>query len=370
MKATVWVGRVKSTCPAELLQTAFSKVGRVLKVETGFAGFAFVEYESEDDADKAVESMNNAMISQVGEVRVQKATARGYQDACAKRDTYWHSRGPRIDPNLRFTRVVRDGSSSSRGRKRRSRSRHRRARSQSDGSQRSGSGSSKRSGSGSASQRSQAPARDKSASKPRSDKSKAQKSSSISSRWLGTETAPKKANAVLTPRNQPKSPRNEPKRPGRAEVKEEPVKEEPVVKTEPRDGSRPAEDAAEAPFLGLADRAHVVCFFDGASLPDLLLEGGSIVRVPENLLPNVLNGFPFGFQGLSMQDVLRLLAHLSAFYQGEPSRDDSPECAVEVRHKLAVDASGGRSVQKVLLVGGQEVCSEVQAITGSGPGLW
>merc|ERR1740117_1492559 len=91
--AKVWVGRVKSNCPVKHLKDAFSEFGSLVKVETGFAGFAFLDYESERDADEAVKQMNKATIEGVGEVHVLRATQRGYADACAKRDAYQRTKG-------------------------------------------------------------------------------------------------------------------------------------------------------------------------------------------------------------------------------------------------------------------------------------
>eukprot|EP00927_Polykrikos_kofoidii_P067086 TRINITY_DN6260_c0_g2_i1.p1 TRINITY_DN6260_c0_g2~~TRINITY_DN6260_c0_g2_i1.p1 ORF type:complete len:389 (-),score=34.27 TRINITY_DN6260_c0_g2_i1:453-1619(-) len=93
MKNTVWVGRVKSTVPPNTLREAFSKCGNVTAVDTGFAGFAFVEYETEEDCVEAVKKMNNAKIANVGQIHVTHATLRGYDDALKKRDDYWRSRG-------------------------------------------------------------------------------------------------------------------------------------------------------------------------------------------------------------------------------------------------------------------------------------
>jgi len=59
--ARVWVGRVKSNCKPESLEVAFKQIGKLLEVETGFAGFAFVTFESESDADEAVKQFTRPL---------------------------------------------------------------------------------------------------------------------------------------------------------------------------------------------------------------------------------------------------------------------------------------------------------------------
>mmetsp|Transcript_122185 Transcript_122185/g.356704 ORF Transcript_122185/g.356704 Transcript_122185/m.356704 type:complete len:112 (-) Transcript_122185:46-381(-) len=92
MESTVWVGRVKSTCSPSLLKETFSKVGEVAKVETGFAGYAFVTFERVEDACKACKTMKQASVPGIGNITVSKASCRGYDDACKKRDEFWQSR--------------------------------------------------------------------------------------------------------------------------------------------------------------------------------------------------------------------------------------------------------------------------------------
>jgi len=295
MNATVWVGRVKSECPVELLDAAFAKAGRVLRVETGFAGFAFVGFQSEEEADRAVELLHDTMIANVGKVLVQRATERGYQDACAKRDTFWQSKGRKVE-SFQLVRKARDWSQRSRSRNR---------------------------------------------SQPRRRR---QSVSPATRRWQLQSCS----------REQPSVKR----RKTRSSSQQSGGQQKKLTQRSRSNGS-----CVEAAGLSPPDRASVVCFFDGTSMPEIMLEGGSAVRVPQGSLPDVLRGFPFGFQGLELEDGVKLLSHLAAFANGEPTQDDCPECAVEVRHKIVVHADGGRVMHKVLSVGGQEVCAEEQRLT-------
>lgn len=91
--ARVWVGRVKSTCKPEWLEDGFRDIGKLVEVETGFAGFAFVTFDNEDDADEAVSKLHKTHMANIGEVLVSRATQRGYEDACHKRDVYHRTTG-------------------------------------------------------------------------------------------------------------------------------------------------------------------------------------------------------------------------------------------------------------------------------------
>ena len=51
------------------------------------------DFEEEEDADAAVKELNKATIQNIGEVHVSRATQRGYEDACMKRDIYQRTKG-------------------------------------------------------------------------------------------------------------------------------------------------------------------------------------------------------------------------------------------------------------------------------------
>mmetsp|Transcript_33359 Transcript_33359/g.76115 ORF Transcript_33359/g.76115 Transcript_33359/m.76115 type:complete len:174 (-) Transcript_33359:158-679(-) len=88
MTTRVWVGGAKSTTPISVLEQTFSKFGNVVKVETGFPGFAFVEYDNLSDAEAAVKELHEKIIPSIGKLGCQVATLRGYEDACRKRDEF------------------------------------------------------------------------------------------------------------------------------------------------------------------------------------------------------------------------------------------------------------------------------------------
>mmetsp|Transcript_75396 Transcript_75396/g.140642 ORF Transcript_75396/g.140642 Transcript_75396/m.140642 type:complete len:182 (+) Transcript_75396:122-667(+) len=88
MTTRVWVGGAKSTTPVSVLEQTFSKFGNVVKVETGFPGFAFVEYDNLGDAEAAVKELHEKIIPSIGKLGCQVATLRGYEDACRKRDEF------------------------------------------------------------------------------------------------------------------------------------------------------------------------------------------------------------------------------------------------------------------------------------------
>lgn len=123
----------------------------------------------------------------------------------------------------------------------------------------------------------------------------------------------------------------------------------------------------EGAQLSCADRAAVVCFFDGANACDLLLEGSAVLRLPDTYIPNLLNGFPHGFQGLSQEDGMKLLDVLSGIARADAESDDVPadlgmQRSAEVRQTLLVDARGRRIMRKSLVINGEVLCSEEQAI--------
>mmetsp|Transcript_21954 Transcript_21954/g.51358 ORF Transcript_21954/g.51358 Transcript_21954/m.51358 type:complete len:183 (+) Transcript_21954:100-648(+) len=127
MSSRVWVGGAKSTTPQSVLEQTFSKYGKIVKVETGFPGFAFVEFDHSSDAEAAVKDLHEKVLPGIGKLGCQVATLRGYEDACRKRDEF---RKGTYQNKFRGSR--RDSRSPSRGRRdrrppprrRRSSSRH------------------------------------------------------------------------------------------------------------------------------------------------------------------------------------------------------------------------------------------------------
>jgi len=120
----------------------------------------------------------------------------------------------------------------------------------------------------------------------------------------------------------------------------------------------------KAAGLSPAYRASTVCFFDGASVCDLLLEGATIVRAAEEVLPTMISGFPHGFRGISQKTAMKLRNVLSSFVQagsGEVNHQQT-ECSVETRQAVAVDSRGRRIVRKSLVINGAVLCSEEHVI--------
>jgi len=381
MRSTLWVGRVKSTVPPDMLKEAFEKHGPVRKVETGFAGFAFVEYEEEEDSDKACEHMNKYNITGIGEIRVSRATYRGYTDACSKRVQYWRSRGhkdtppgmhprdhdSRRSPSVRRRRP-RSRSASRSGSRRRSRtwsrpSRPSRSRSRSSiGSRRRQRSRSKRSGKGSAS-----PERSRSRSSP-----KRQPSQELAPGTTLTRKAEESVGAAIPPPAdagpaQTKTKQESGQAAGGAKADKKEAA--PSAAEEPEEGAA-AFEMGSGGQLSCADRAAMVCFFDGSNACDLLLEGASVLKLPDFYIPYMLNGFPHGFQGLSQEDGMKLLDVMAGICRGDTEGDEAAAAApvggeerqAEVRQTLLVDARGRRIMRKCLLINGQEVCSEEQTI--------
>eukprot|EP00931_Biecheleriopsis_adriatica_P027267 TRINITY_DN16425_c0_g1_i1.p1 TRINITY_DN16425_c0_g1~~TRINITY_DN16425_c0_g1_i1.p1 ORF type:complete len:306 (-),score=55.03 TRINITY_DN16425_c0_g1_i1:65-958(-) len=103
MPGTVWVGRVKSSVAPDVLERAFETYGKIKAVETGFAGFAFVRFLEDTDAEDAVKGMHEQFIQGVGQIIASKATHRGYKDAINKRDAF--RRGYRVMPGERMPKI-------------------------------------------------------------------------------------------------------------------------------------------------------------------------------------------------------------------------------------------------------------------------
>lgn len=132
---------------------------------------------------------------------------------------------------------------------------------------------------------------------------------------------------------------------------------------------------SSAPQLSTADRATAVGFFDGAGATDMLLEGSGVMRLPDQYVPFMLNGFPHGFQGLAQEDAMALLNVLSMITRSSSSSGTGNsgrgsgggalaplDRYVEVRQTLAIDARGRRVMRKSLVVDGEEVCLEEKAL--------
>lgn len=116
-------------------------------------------------------------------------------------------------------------------------------------------------------------------------------------------------------------------------------------------------------LLNAMDRAEVVCFFDGSSVADLLLEGSGFLRLPPENVADALEGFPHGFRDLSSEDgaqLLRVLANFSGPSDGEAG-------SFEIRQTLSVDKYGQRIMRKTLLINSEEMCAEEQALLDTTP---
>jgi len=304
------VGRVKSTASPSLLEDAFGKVGKLSRVETGFAGIAFVEFKDADDADTACEKMKQATIPGIGEVRVEHATWRGYRDACTKRDNYMRTRGGTGWPNPR---------SPSWNQRRDSTAGRLRSRCES----RSTSRSRWRSVSNSRSRRRSPPSRpsDKSVSRSR-----------------------------LPQRPQPQQQWQQQKR-GQTRS------------TSPSAGNSANNDVValldvedSGVHLESARRSAAVGFFDGANACDFLLEASAPAKSEDANLASILGDFPHGFQALSQEDALHLHSVVAGFLNADGKG------SIEIRQTLAVDIDGQRAVRKALLVNGILLCTEEREI--------
>lgn len=100
---------------------------------------------------------------------------------------------------------------------------------------------------------------------------------------------------------------------------------------------------------------------DGAHAADVLLEGSAVMKVPDAFIPNMLNGFPHGFPDLSQEAAMALLGNLAAFIQGGGKGDGAVKSA-EVRQTLAINARGERVMRKALVINGEVVSNEEQAL--------
>lgn len=419
MRGKVWVGRVKSNCRPEFLEEEFAKIGKLVKVETGFAGFAFVDYEDEEDADEACKKLNKTFFHSIGgEVLVSRATQRGYDDACTKREIYERSKG-RIGEvyqcNDRGSRGMYRSSRSprrsrSRGSPRRSRSR-RRSRSSSPSrhpsspslerkfrpKHRSPSESPRKPSQ--SRERSKSKCRSCSRSRSKSDRpdltrpssgnldngsyspAKPENASNVESRYRNSPSKDEKPDQDLVPDSRPrprsKSPPSLTRR-SKVDCKDIVPKESTPAALHTNDQPNATNDpyrlalepvttlAPLVPMSGAgaslrsSDRSAMVKFFDGASTQELLLESAAVLNVPELFTPDVLNGFPHSFRSLSQEGVINLLNVFSSF----TSSDAAPavERSVEVRQTIVVNTRGQRIMRKTMVVDGNVCCSEEQVL--------
>lgn len=375
MKGLVWVGKVKSTVAPQLLADAFEKFGSVCKVETGFGGFAFVEFDTEEEADKAVQKLHKATIHGVGEIACDKATHKGYMGALAKRDKYWHGRCQLRPPSSDTTFVPAGRESKSRSasrsvRRRRSSSLSR-SLSRRDSARRSP--RLRRSPSRTAERR-RSPERQRSLSRGGG----ASRSASRKRSRSGDRRAPSRSNGrdhsevldsmaeFLTKGRTKEEEEEKDKSVKDEELRDDEEEEAPQLSMEEIAAIESAlETYTEEPdngqhrSLNSLDRAAVVTFFDGAGLPQLLLEGSATMKLPEFLAPNLMSAFPSGFPQLSQDDALKLLRVLSVGTNG--SSVDRP-MSFEVRQSITVDAYGQRILQKSLHVNGAVCSTEEQAL--------
>lgn len=324
MRCTLWIGRVKSTCAPELLESAFAKYGSIARVETGFAGFAFVEFHSEEDAEVACKEMNKVAIAHVGEVHVSMATQRGYEEACNKRDTYRKLHGL---PVRRSRSRSRSRSRPVAGARRSPSVRRHRSQSRS----RSGGAGRGRRERRSLSRSSASLSRSKSVRSAKRERSRSPKLRE----WKGTANAPGQI------------------QPWSSQADQQDEAAGPRILTE--------NDVVQ---VSRADRSAVLCFFDGASVYDLLLEGNGISRQEVGLM----EGFPHAYPNLSKENTVGLVDALLGFtLEGCPADNEDgsaplSERSVEVRQTLSVDAQGRRRLRKALVVNGEIGFTEERAV--------
>eukprot|EP00401_Gymnodinium_catenatum_P051795 CAMPEP_0117495422 /NCGR_PEP_ID=MMETSP0784-20121206/20125_1 /TAXON_ID=39447 /ORGANISM="" /LENGTH=390 /DNA_ID=CAMNT_0005290345 /DNA_START=180 /DNA_END=1350 /DNA_ORIENTATION=- len=365
MNYVCWVGRVKSTVSPSLLQEAFGKFGDIVRIETGFAGFAFVEFAEGEAAEEAIRKLNKADIPGVGTIHVSAASVRGYEDACRKRDDYWRGRNgtvpsmegarpphrePLRDPRMRSRSRARSRSrsrsmsrsmpkawrlartraevSSSPSRSRRRRTQHRRSRSRS-GTSSSGGG-----------KRKVAATAETSAGAVLAEANCGVNASKAGTRRGDTPDA-KQTVALADYAGQ-----NACQADGAGNECEEDYEDE-------------AWDTfadETMPELSREDRIEALCFFDGAGAYDLLLEAAFVLRAAA---PDCLNGFPHAFPGLAQEDAAALLNVIAGFVANSgqsikkaAQRGGPQERSVEVRQSIIMNVHGQRVLRKAVLVDG------------------
>lgn len=112
-------------------------------------------------------------------------------------------------------------------------------------------------------------------------------------------------------------------------------------------------------WLSDADRGAVMCFFDGATGYDILLESASVSKaVNMARMPR----FPRAFPEADESQRNALLAALSGVGTGGANETGNSERSVEVRQAVIVDAGGLRLLRKTLVVDGTVCYSEDKSI--------
>mmetsp|Transcript_95571 Transcript_95571/g.270400 ORF Transcript_95571/g.270400 Transcript_95571/m.270400 type:complete len:327 (+) Transcript_95571:159-1139(+) len=326
METTVWVGKVKSTIAPTLLAEAFSEVGPIAKVETGFGGFAFVEFESADDAKKAVETLHRKTLPKIGEVAVDNCTYKGYMGAIDRRDNYWRNKG-KHGPHADHTLNLKAGADRSRSTSRRRRRSFSRSRSDSRECRRN--------------RRSRSFSRSRSHSRSRAR----------SKSW--------------TP-SRPRSPHQATACAGENDVGYNgdstiaPCDDSGVAQGIGDQANTRTHNGSEGAHLSRGDRTATVRFFDGSCAAKLLIEGAELVRLPDDFVQVLMKGFPRGFEGLSEEDVTQLLDMLAGFIRGV--NEAGQELSAEVRQTLVLDARGKRILRKSIVINGRVRFSEKQML--------
>eukprot|EP00933_Yihiella_yeosuensis_P005345 TRINITY_DN109842_c0_g1_i1.p1 TRINITY_DN109842_c0_g1~~TRINITY_DN109842_c0_g1_i1.p1 ORF type:complete len:319 (+),score=43.83 TRINITY_DN109842_c0_g1_i1:57-1013(+) len=295
----LFVGKVKSTADSQTLRDVFERHGQLEWVETGFAGFAFVKYENSRDADYAVNKMHNQFIPGFGSHPVQPASQKGYDDAVVKREEFLKMAGGLRSPNRSPNRA--SGRKFELG-----------ARKPPIGN-REGSRSRSRSASASWRRRSRPASRSRSRSRVRSRPPP-----------IGSAT-----------------------RPSRAANHE-------VVPYISKAQSKPANSS-----LSRSDRAKVLCFFEGSSIRDLLLEAVPLAQFANAPQESSSTTFPQSFEDCSGREASELLRVAERFAQSgnrgrREDRGDSDleEKSIEIRQMIAIDAKGQRVLRKAVFVNG------------------
>eukprot|EP00927_Polykrikos_kofoidii_P069130 TRINITY_DN64512_c0_g1_i1.p1 TRINITY_DN64512_c0_g1~~TRINITY_DN64512_c0_g1_i1.p1 ORF type:complete len:347 (-),score=34.64 TRINITY_DN64512_c0_g1_i1:219-1259(-) len=107
-------------------------------------------------------------------------------------------------------------------------------------------------------------------------------------------------------------------------------------------------------------RSAAAAFFDGSTAFELVVDGSAVIGVPDEFLPNLLNGFPHGFMSLQQADGMKLLEALSGFI--DTTKCAKVESSTEIRQSLVIDASGRRLMRKTIMVNGAACATEEQEL--------